>query len=99
MLATTFWLTLTHDPETAEGRKSELIDTPELWGGMIDKGEDICRLPTTQFAARKLLQRMAKKEAKALKIQEELVVHQIGFENTSTNNQWLNKKSKKPRKS
>ncbi len=39
---------------------------------MIDKGADICRLPTTQYAAKALLQRMEKKEAKALRIQEEL---------------------------
>ena len=95
MLGTTFWSTLAHDPETAERRESELIDTPEFWGGMIDKGADICRLPTTQYAARALLQRMAKKEAKALRIQEELVVHQLGFENTSANNQMVEQEVKK----
>ena len=95
MLGTTFWSTLAHDPETAERRESELIDTPEFWGGMIDKGADICRLPTSsQVAARGLLQRMAKKEAKALKIQEELVVHQLGFENTSANNQMVEQEVK-----
>ena len=96
MLGTTFWSTLAHDLETAERRESELIDTPEFWGGMIDKGADICRLPTTsQIAARALLQRMAKKEAKALRIQEELVVHELGFENTSANNQMVNQEVKK----
>ena len=95
MLGTTFWSTLAHDPETAERRESELIDTPEFWGGMMDKGADICRLPTTQYAAKALLQRMAKKEAKALRIQEELVVHQLGFENTSANNQMVDQEVKK----
>ena len=94
MLGTTFWSTLAHDPETAERRESELIDTPEFWGGMMDKGADICRLPTTQYAAKALLQRMAKKEAKALRIQEELVVHQLGFENTSANNQMVEQEVK-----
>ena len=42
---------------------------------MIDKVADICRLPTTQYAAKELLQRMAKKEAKALGIQEKLLIH------------------------
>ena len=68
MLGTTFWSTLAHDPETAERRENELISTLELWGDMIDQGADICRLPTTQYAAKALLQRMAKKEAKALRI-------------------------------
>lgn len=63
---------------------------------MIDKGADICRLPTTsQIAARALLQRMAKKEEKALRIQEELVVHQLGFENTFANNQMVKQDVKK----
>ena len=38
---------------------------------------------------------MAKKEAKALRIQEELVVHQLGFENTSANNQMVDQEVKK----
>ena len=95
MLGTTFWSTFAHDPETAERRESGLIDTPEFWGGMIDKGAEICRLPTTQFAAKALLHRMAKKEAKALRIQEELVVHQLGFEHTSANNQMIKQEVKK----
>ena len=38
---------------------------------------------------------MAKKEAKALRIQEELVVHQLGFENTFANNQMDKQEVKK----
>ena len=53
---------------------------------MIDKGADICWLPTTQYAAKTLLQRMVKKKAEALRIQKESVIHQLGFENTSANN-------------
>ncbi|KAK0510283.1 hypothetical protein JMJ35_007677 [Cladonia borealis] len=95
MLGTTFWSTLAHDLETAERRESELIDTSEFWGDMMDKGADICRLPTTQYAAKALLQRMARKEAKALRYQEELVVHQLGFENTSANNRMVEQEVKK----
>ena len=95
MLGTTFWSTLAHDPETAERRERELMDTPDSLGGMIDKGTDICRLPTiSQIAARALLQRIAK-EANAFRIQEELVVHQLGFENTSANNQRVKQEVKK----
>ena len=38
---------------------------------------------------------MAKKEAKALRVQEELVVHELGFENTSANNQMVKQEVKK----
>ena len=46
----------------------------------MDKGEDVSRLPTTRYAAKVLLPRMAKKEAKALRMQKELVAYQLGFE-------------------
>ena len=61
----------------------------------MDKGEDMSRLPTTRYAAKVLLQRMAKKEAKALRMQKELVAYQLGFENTSVSNQMVEQEVKK----
>ena len=99
MLGATFWSTHAHASKTAEKRESELNDTAEFQGGTMDKGADMCCLPTAQYAVKALLRRMAKQEAKALGIQEQVVAHQLGFENTSANNQTVEQRSRKLKES
>jgi hypothetical protein len=88
VLATTFWSALQHDIETAEEREAELQDSDEFWGGMVAKGSDYVRLPTTPTAARLLLQRMAKRKTVPLKIQIEMVDENKSFEETTASDQF-----------
>ena len=85
VLATTFWDTMASDMDRAEEREAELQDDPAFWGGMILKGADYKRCPTTRVGAKGLLRQMGKRQATALNVQKEIVDQQRSFEETTAN--------------
>jgi hypothetical protein len=85
VLGTTFWEIAIDHPgyEVAESREKELIETKQFWGGMVEKGSEVVRIPDSIYISRELLCRLAKKSTVTLLAQEEIGVKGKSFDQTA----------------
>ncbi|KAH8838557.1 hypothetical protein MCOR27_008381 [Pyricularia oryzae] len=72
ILATTMWDIV--PTETAEARQAELVNTPEFWGYMVEKGSRICRHHNTIGSARKIIESLIQdRNTMVLELQNQMV--------------------------
>ncbi len=82
ILVTSMWDKLSG--EEAIRREKELINTPEFWGRMLEKGSSCHRHDNTHNSARNIVQLLAKHETTvATELQRQLVDERRDLENTS----------------
>ncbi|KKP03521.1 hypothetical protein THAR02_04384 [Trichoderma harzianum] len=81
VLATTMWSQV--DEATGEQREQELIETPNFWGYMHDKGSRIFRLEQTRESCLEIIQYILSRDSTTLlELQDEIVNQHRQIEDT-----------------
>jgi hypothetical protein len=80
ILATSFWSLV--KPDIGLKRETELKEKEDFWGGMIQRGSQMIRLPDDRQRCIELLLKVSKKDKVVLQIQSELVDQKLDLSKT-----------------
>jgi hypothetical protein len=81
VLGTTMWEQVSED--MGSQRELELVQTPEFWGYMHEKGSQIVRHMNDRKSALKIIELFMPKQAVVLELQDEMVKHEKGLHETA----------------
>ena len=80
VLATTFWEVV--EADVGCERERQLIETPELWGDMVERGSQVCRVGHDRESGLQLLEGLARNDTVTLMVQDELVNQNMAMTDT-----------------